>query len=84
MTFERIESPTRGSAEYFESLKTFLTSNVSFFFFFLLNDTDNGGFGVIFGAFYKLLSKKFDGVDKKFESLESKFDKKIGKLEVKT
>ena len=42
-----------------------------------------GGFGVIFGAFYKLLSKKFDGVDKKIESLESKFDKKFDALDNK-
>jgi len=29
-----------------------------------------GGFGLIFGWFYRLLSKKFDAVDKKFEKLD--------------
>ena len=40
-----------------------------------------GGFGIVFGAFYKLLCKKFDGIDKKFEALESKFDKKFDKMD---
>lgn len=36
------------------------------------------GFGLMFGWFYKLICKKFDGIDKKFEDMDSKFEKKFG------
>ena len=39
-----------------------------------------GGFGLLFGWFYKLLSKKFDVVDKKFEGVDKKFDKIDGDI----
>ncbi len=42
-----------------------------------------GGFGIVFAGFYKLLSKKFDGIDKRFETLENKFDKKFELVEKK-
>ena len=39
-----------------------------------------GGFGLIFGWFYRLLSKKFDGIDKKFDAVDKKFEKLDGDI----
>ena len=33
-----------------------------------------GGFGLLFGWFYKLLSKKFDGIDRRFDGIDRKFE----------
>jgi len=42
-----------------------------------------GGFGLLFGWFYKLLSKKFDGIDRRFNESDKRIDKKFDAVDKK-
>ena len=43
-----------------------------------------GGFGTIFGIFYRMLCKKFDKIDERFAKIDEKFDKIDDKISENT